>query len=244
MNRRTAFLLLLTLIGCDPPKSTDAISAEQIIKRSIERHGGQFAWNNLESIAYQKTTILFDSSGIETSRITQHHRFKLKPELSGTIKWAEKTDSITITYQEGKATRYVNQVEDTTSGETSKNVVMASLYVLFQPFKLMDEGTQLEYVAMDTLDGIPVHTIRPVYAGAQPGDDEWLFYVNATSDVLIANRVNHQGRLSHIRNLEFDSTSKFVLHKHRKSYFVDSLMREKRLVAAYYYAGYNLAFRE
>ena len=64
------------------------------------------------------------------------------------------------------------------------------------------------------------------------------------TDKLIANRVDHLGRLSFIENLSFDETSGLVLHKHRKSYFVNTDNSVKYLRAEYFYGDYKIAFTE
>jgi hypothetical protein len=166
----------------------------------------------------------------------------LKPELDATIRWIENGDSIKIVYKHNEANQYVNGTLDSSAAEAAKATVDAALYVLFQPFKLMDDNVILKYMGIDSLDGRPVHMVKPVYSGQQPGDDEWIFYFDASTDELMANLVNHNGRRSFIKNLAFDPTISLYLHQHRKSYFVDSALNIQYLRAEYFYTNYELTY--
>ncbi len=237
----------MLLFGCTPPNDANTMAgssqeAREIVIRSIEKHGGRTSWENLRSVAYNKITILFDSNGTEESRTLQRHMYILKPDLTATIQWIEKEDSIKISYNKGTALRYINGIPESNSEGTSQSAVDAAMYVLFQPFKLMDAGTVLEYVGVDTLDDKVVKVVKPNYAGTQSGDDEWFFYFDIATDELIANMVNHKGRRSLIKNVAFDPTIPLYLHQHRKSYFVDSLLNIHYIRAEYFYTDYKLYF--
>lgn len=237
--------MFIVLISCSSPKPAekgkDQIAlADSIAWLSIEVHGGWDTWQNLQSISFTKTTTLFDSVGAEESTITQHHNFDLKPDLAGTIEWIENGDSIRIVYAKDQATRYVNRVPKPEMAEAAADAVMAPLFVLFQPFKLMDPGTQLEYLGSDTLAGVPVDVIRPVYQGADESSDQWLFYFDKETHELICHRVNHNGRISLIQNMSFDHTTGLRLHGHRKSFFVDSQNEIRYLRAEYFYEDYQV----
>lgn len=250
--RKCGVLLLVPLVfGCNNVKDKETITsnngqseASQIVSLSIENHGGLENWQNLKSISFSKATILFDSTGKQESSIVQKHFFSFKPELDGSIEWIEKGDSLKIVFKKGDAVKYINNQPDKDSGNTSRNAFMASLYVLFQPFKLMDAGTNLKYVGIDSLDGRTVNIVKPVYQGAKAGDDQWLFYFDKNSNELIANLVNHNGKFSLIKNLAFDYTSSIKLHQHRKSYFVDDQLNVLYLRAEYFYMNYQVDFEE
>lgn len=239
--------LILLMAGCSTSKDNDEVAssdskAEEIVLKSIEKHGGMSDWENLKSISYNKITVLFDSSGAQESGIVQRHLYTLKPTLEATIRWIEKGDSLKIIYKHNEANQYVNGTLDSSSAGAAKGTVDAALYVLFQPFKLMDDGTILKYMGMDSLDGRAVHMVKPVYSGLQPGDDEWLFYFDVATNELIANLVNHNGRRSFIKNLAFDPMISLYLHQHRKSYFVDSALNIQYLRAEYFYTNYKLTY--
>jgi len=224
-----------------------ANKATEIVQRSIEKHGGWDDWDNTNSISYKKTIILFDSTGAVESRITQIHRYQLKPDLRGTIEWMSNSDSIRIVFADGEATKHVNNYEelDPASRESALNTVLSSFYVLFQPFKLMDVGTTLEYLGENQLEnGINVNVIQPSYTGAEKGDDRWWYYFDKETNQLVANMVNHGDSFSYIINLEYDTLTSLVFNAHRKSFFVDSLRNIKYLRAEYFYEDFHLDISE
>ncbi|MEQ9590945.1 MAG: hypothetical protein RLN86_00010 [Cyclobacteriaceae bacterium] len=240
----TVALILIAFYSCNRAKQgaelEELSAATRFVNRSIEAHGGMDAWRRINAISYLKTTILYDSSGTEESKIVQRHNFRLKPEIEGTISWTSDSDSVKIVYEGGQGLQYSNGAADSTSTASATNTVLASLYVLFQPFKLLDEGTQLELIESVNVWDKKVNQIRPIYNGAKEGDDQWLFCFDSENDLLISNIVNHNGRISFIENLAFDSTTELLLHQHRKSYFVDSTFTSKYLRAEYYYTDYTL----
>ncbi|MEQ8303059.1 MAG: hypothetical protein RIB47_06680 [Cyclobacteriaceae bacterium] len=242
----TISLILIALYSCNRAKQGEGLNegseAAGLVNRSIEAHGGMDAWRRIKAISYLKTTTLYDSSGAEESKIVQQHNFRLKPEIEGTISWTFDSDSVKIVYEGGQGLQYSNGAADASSTASATNTVLASLYVLFQPFKLLDEGTQLELIESVNVENKKVNQIRPIYNGAKEGDDQWLFCFDPETDLLISNIVNHNGRISFIENLAFDSTTELRLHQHRKSYFVDDAFTTKVLRAEYYYTDYSLTF--
>jgi len=218
-----------------------SMKAEQVVSLSIETHGGQRTWENLESISYNKSITLFDSLGVIESKATQHHYYQLKPELRGTISWLANGDSLKIEYADQNAIKYVNGIAETTpeSLKSAKNSFLSSFYVLFQPFKLMDEGTHLEYMGEDILgDSSKVNVIQPTYARGAEGSDRWWYYFDKNTNRLLANMVNHSPTYSYIVNLAYDETTGILFNAHRKSYFVDSLRTVRYLRAEYFYDDY------
>jgi hypothetical protein len=222
-------------------EETTSKKAGEIVSLSIEKHGGLSTWKNLESISYYKSIILFDSLGVIESKVTQHHYYQLKPELTGTISWLVDGDSLKIEYANNEATKYVNGLAEISpeSLNSAKNSFLSSFYVLFQPFKLMDEGTELNYVGVDTLESdVVVNVIQPSYTGAKPGDDKWWYYFDIKTNRLLANMVNHSPTYSYIVNLSYDESTEIIFNAHRKSYFVDSLRNVRYLRAEYFYDDY------
>ena len=86
-----------------------------------------------------------------------------------------------------------------------------------------------------------MNVIRADYS--ENKSDPWWFYFDIEDDKVVANRVYHNGRFSLIENLAFDSLSGLMLHKHRKSYFTDSLNNIRYLRAEYVYSDYDLQYK-
>ena len=131
---------------------------------------------------------------------------------------------------------FINNEVDEAKAERATSTVQSSLFVLFQPFKLLDNGVELKYVGKDSISSKSfVDVIQPLYGNENNGSDRWWFYFDTKTYLLAANMVSHNGRYSFIENLAYDSSTNFIFNAHRKSYFVDSLKNTKILRAEYFY---------
>jgi len=255
---KNLFLLLLLLNSCSGSRhegpetgsskpGTTLDQAKLIVKKSIDAHGGWEKWENLQGISYKKTTILYDSSGNEESKIVQVHGYTMKPSLEGIIEWKDGEDLIKISYSDGQGTRYVNEIAelDSESMELATGSFLSAFYVLFQPWKLLDPGTNLEFIGEEKLsDGREVIVVSPVYGERKEGDDQWWYYIDKETNLVAANMVDHSGRFSLISNLEYDKSTDMIFNYHRKSHFVDSQRNKKYLRAEYFYEGFQLTFEK
>jgi hypothetical protein len=250
------FLISLVLNSCSERihEDTEVGSSETgttldqarlIVNKSIDAHGGWERWEYLQGISYKKTTILYDSSGNEESKIAQVHSYTLKPSLEGNIEWNDGADLIKIIYSDGQGTRYVNEIAelDYESMESATGSFLSAYYVLFQPWKLLDPGTSLEFIGEEKLsDGREIIVVSPVYGERKEGDDQWWYYIDKETNLLAANMVDHSGRFSLISNLDYDNSTDLIFNYHRKSHFVDSARNIKYLRAEYFYEDFQLIF--
>ena len=211
--------------------------AWDIVHASIQAHGGLEKYQQIQILEYTKTIILFDSLGNEESRTIQKHRYDSGLKIAR-ISWKSGDDSIEVRLENGHYTRYLNgqiQSDENASG-SAESTINAAFFVLFLPFKLLDQNVSLKYHGTDSLrNGVIAHNIEPSF---DEGDDRWWFYIDVESNLLIANKVSHKGRYSMIENLSFDTTSELTFNHHRKSYFVDSLNRVRYLRAEYFYEDF------
>ena len=217
-----------------------ANQAEEIVRQSIEAHGGQANWEDVKSIAYQKTILLFDSAGNQESEMVQQHNYTMKPELSGIIDWVSNGETIRMDYRKGVGTRYVNSVAltDSASSIGAKNAMMSGTYVLFQPFKLLD-AEKLTYLGQEMLGDLTVDVVQPEYGSGGNGDI-WWYYFDSKSHRLVANMVNHDDHHSLIENLAYDASTALLFNHHRKSFFVDKDKTVDYLRAEYFYENFEL----
>ena len=240
-NRFGFFILIyLTFFGC----TSKEVTADNIVSKSIEAHGGMEAWTQLKHLEFDKETILFTQDGTIEKEVDQHQFFILKPSLEGALlsKEAQKNDL----YFHGNAfSKVINDsvfmVTDSIELETAKNTFFAAHYVVCQPFKLMDEGVILNYVGIDKLEETEVHIINVSYLTDTENSDKWTYYFDAITYKLVANKVNHNGNISLIKNLEFDAKTGLIFNAHRKSYTVledgSSFLR-----AEYFYKNFKALF--
>ena len=233
---------ILLLASC--MSGDEAITAEHIVNESIKHHGGLEKYESLKSIKYVKKIILFDSLGNVESVQNQHHYYVMQPELSGTIWWADDADTVSIEFAGDDISRFTNGIPDTLASEASANLVGSSIYVLFQPFKLVDPGTLLIYEGVGNINNKEVDIVAVRYEGADDSADQWWYYFDTESHRLLANRVIHGKRNSLIQNLSFHEEAPLLLNQHRKSYFVDNSLEKGYLRAEYFYDDFEFTFEE
>ena len=221
--------------GCQSP----ADQARELVERSVEAHGGLEAYQNLDRISWDKTTWLYDEVGILESENIQQQVYQGGDEPTVILRW--RKDSTFYEIESNQAiTRYrlgdviLSEGEEV---EQAEKQARSAAYVFFQPFKLLDQGTNLFYEgALIIGDSLDVEVVRVSYEGDDENADVWRYYFDQESR-LVANSVEHQGRISLIMNLEYqeDPVSGLLLNKRRKSFFVDSTLGIKYLRAVYLY---------
>lgn len=221
--------------GCQSP----ADQARQLVERSVEVHGGLEAYQNLDLISWDKTTWLYEEDGTLESQNLQRQSYRGGDQPTTIIRWRKDSTFYEIESSQ-RITRYrmgdviLSEGEEV---EQAENQARSATYVFFQPFKLLDQGTNLSYEGSLTLgDSLDVEVVRVSYEGDDENSDVWRYYFDR-GNRLVANSVEHQGRISLIVDLEYqqDPVSGLLLNKKRKSYFVDSTLQIKYLRAEYLY---------
>lgn len=218
---------------------------EQVLTQAIEAAGGWENWKALDSMRYLKKSILYLEDGTKESEATQEHFFTFKPRFKATIIWLEDEQNRRIEYQEGSAKKYSGDslIEENTSA--IKESVMSAVYVLAQPFKLLDVGTTLEYQGLTkTKKGKKAFTISATYNPKEyinhSTKDSWWYYFDTEDGKFLESMVYHAPTYALIENVSFWQELPIHFHKHRKSYRADSLRNIKFLRAEFDYWDYEL----
>ncbi len=189
-------------------------SGNEVVKKSIDSHGGWENYQALDTLIIDKTTRLFLEDGSLESEISEKQIFIRKPEYKTIL--IRESDTL------------IGRITDTIYHPR----ILAAEFVLFQPFKLNEGQPVLENTgAFDFLLGEGPAEVKVEF---EEGKDTWWFYFD-DSYRCIANKVLHNNRYSLIQNLEFQEHKGLLLHKHRKSYFTDSNGNKKYLRAQYFY---------
>ena len=233
-------LLSLSLFSC----LTKQVTAIGIVQKSIEAHGGFETWEKLKHLEFDKTTILYTKEGAVEKVIEQHQMFLLKPSLEGAL--LSKVPMQNELYFHGNAfSKVINDsvfmVTEPSDLEIARNTFLAAHYVVCQPFKLTDENVILDYIGVEELDHKKVYALNVGYTTDYENSDKWTYYFDVKSYQLVANKVNHNGNVSLIKNLEFNSQTGLTFNAHRKSYTLaenDSTY----LRAEYYYKNFMTLF--
>ena len=233
-------VLCLSCLNC----TTKSISAEEIIDKSVEAHGGFQYWSELKQLEFDKSTILYTPEGDVEREINQHQMFLLKPSLEGAI-LSNETYKNDLYFHGNEFSKVINDsvfmVSDSLEFEAAKNTFFAAHYVVCQPFKLKDENLILKYVGKEKIDNTEVYAVNVSYTTDDKQSDKWTYYFDAKTYKLVANKVTHNGNISLIKNVEFDLKTKLVFNAHRKSYTIlgdgSAFLR-----AEYFYTNFKALF--
>ena len=223
-----------SFISCSEITSETAVD---IVNKSIEAHGGDRTFQELEAISFAKTTRLYREDGSLESETVQEQSFTLIPNYLFESHWMDGNDQHQITYNRNTVSKRVNNanIADQEAIESTLKLALSAEYVFFQPFKLQDNKGQLSYDGKYMMgDSIETSIVAVRYENDTPSSDSWRYYFDENYRLLAAS-VKHNNRISFIDNLEFQTYKGILFNKVRKSYFVDSLFQNKQLRAAYHY---------
>ena len=225
-------LLSFSLTGCE----SEDPSADFILQKSLEAHGGMERWKKMKYIRYRKTTTSYDPTGVIEKKSVQHITHQRRPKQTEMI-WENEGKS----YQALKDTTGISlykegilQKDSLLLAQANTNL-KAALYVYWQPFKLLKEEAQKNYLGIQKLlDSISVHALQIRYS-EEKNADVWTYFFDTQNYRLYAAQVLHNKRISLIVNEAVESETGLFLNHKRKSYFLDSVGKIKYLRAAYSY---------
>ena len=225
-------LLSLLLTGCE----SEEPSADFILQKSLEAHGGIERWKKMKCIRYLKTTTFYDPTGVIEKKSVQHITHQWRPkqmemiwENEGKSYRALKDTTGILLYKEG-----ILQKDSLLLAQADTNL-KAALYVYWQPFKLLEGKAQKNYLGIQKLlDSISVHALQIRYS-EEKNADVWTYFFDTQNYRLCAAQVLHNERISLIVNEAVESETGLFLNHKRKSYFLDSVGKIKHLRAAYSY---------
>ena len=227
---RLLFLLILFL-SCK-----SEITAEKLLKNSINAHGGEALWEEMTSILYLKQTTFYDESGFIEEKKIQKIKHSWEP-FETSIEWEDEGDIYFAYSNNNKVNFYINDILQNDSIQLKKidELLKGAFYVFWQPYNLLDNQTNLIYLGTENiLDSISVHVLKASYSNQEKGDI-WHYYFNTDNFKLQAAKVKHNEQESLILNETVELETGLFLNKIRKSYYLDSLGKIKYLRAAYSY---------
>ncbi|MBN3583653.1 hypothetical protein JYB64_14735 [Algoriphagus aestuarii] len=234
------FTLVIQLIGCKPSPEQ---KAKEILKKAIEAHGGEEAWDQLELLKFRKWTRLLKEDGTIESETDQFMEFRLKPYLEGTISW--KSDSVShISSFNGSRMQYTmngNSIQNPDFLKSKKSDFDAAFYVIAQPWKLLDdEGVSLTYEGQKTLlSGELAEVVRVNYG---PDQDEWWYYFDPVTFKMLGNEVQLKDHRSLLENDSMEEVDPFIFYGERTSYRIDSTGKKQFVRAEYRYSDFEIKF--
>jgi hypothetical protein len=212
------------------------MTAERLLNKSVEAHGGVRYSNQIKSIKYLKTTTLFTPNGDVEKTVEQLISHHWNPDFTQ-IEWKNEGGSYLAKNEAGTTTLTHNGelVKDSLILTQTTSNLDAALYVFWQPFKLRDPSAKKVYLGKQRiLDSLDFLGIKVSYSD-DPKADLWYYYFDPKSFKLRAVKVLHNNRTSLIINERYENKTGLSLNKVRKSYFLDSLDQIDYLRAAYLY---------
>lgn len=214
-----------------------------IIANSVQAHGGMEKWKQMRSLSFTKKTILYNADGSLKKTITQEQAYTFDKSSSGridatidTIGYRLENDALLVKLGD----RYYKL--ENSELESKKKLVNSALYVVSQPFQLMESGAAFERQS-DTLFGDKkAFSLRVKYPGDSSTSDQWTYYFDQDSYKVVGSKVSHNNRVSVIENTSYDLSTPFLFNATRKSTILQG-DQPKFDIAEYVYSNYKVKFK-
>ena len=235
-------LVISSFIFCDKKE----ITANEIISKSIEAHGGFNQWKQIDTLSFVKKTVLFTKKGLKEKEIKQYQSFSFGSSFNGAITSLE-SDSTSLTLTSGL---YSKSIGDSLLLITEKelpalkNAFKSAYYVVSQPFNLRESTASFRYVKDTVLQNKKTYVVNVSYEGDTEKSDLWTYYFNAQTFLVVACKVYHSPTMSYIQNTKFDSLTPFVFNAERESAFLKADGTKDYLRAAYFYSDFKVIFKK
>lgn len=233
---RWLILIFGILVGCANPSKNRNLQALKIIDQSIAAHGGYASYTNFENLGYKKTTYTY----LEASQIADTLVQQVANNQLGHIRLRHQNDEGLYEIEEADeqlSVRLNRAVQhDSTLIDNAKSTIDGAQFVFFQPFKLKDSSVKLTLLADHNLaledKQIQVKVVKATYPNSS---DQWYFFFDKASDVLVANAVNYNGKMSLITNDSLQWHHGMLVHRFRTSYLSNEQFEPIRVQARYDY---------
>lgn len=232
-------ILSFLIFGC--AKNSEK-KANDILQKSLEAHGGVVKWRDLKHLKFKKWTKLLTDSGTVARELDQVLEFKFDPYFEGKISWLKDSIEHVSIWNGSKMSYFMggNEVQNPEFLNSQKSDFDAAFYAVAQPWKLLDEGTILNYDGQKTLEnGILVEVVRVDY---EPDSDIWWYYFDPISFLLVGNEVQLKDHRSLIYTTTYEQAGDLVLHGERVSHRVDQQGNRLYLRAAYSYTNFEVQY--
>jgi len=219
---KVIFIIVISfLFSCQKIKPT----AKQILKKSLKAHGVLELWQKIDTLSFTKKTILYNQKGIKEKEITQNQSFYGGIPLHGKIS-SFGTEKSSISVINGV---YVKSIRDSLVSITDdeikaiNNSFKSAYYVISQPFNLKESNAFLFYKKDTILDGEKTFVVDVSYKEDENTNtpDQWTYFFNAKTYLIVAAKVFHSPTVSFIENIKFNKETPFVFNAERESVFLN-----------------------
>lgn len=229
----------------DTNRAKSNSEAIKVVESAIEYAGTMEKWQNIASLEYTKRSKLLLENGETESDVIQHHHYIFGAKRSINISWIVESDSFLLKYENSAYQKFKNG-ELIDEGDAVKSSINSSVYVLGMPFKLLDEGTELNYLGQKEFNGNDsVHVIKATYEPSKyqnhSTQDVWWYHFN-NDGAFLSSMVFHTPTYALIENLSVTNANGLKFPKRRKSYRCDEFGNKVFLRAEFWYSDYSVSF--
>ena len=242
---KVIFIIAISfLFSCQKTKLT----AKQLLSKSIDAHGGLEFWQKVDTLSFTKKTILYNRKGLKEKEITQHQSFYGGNFINGKITTIG-TDKSSISIIGNVYTKRVGDTLISISNNEMKSITNAfksAYYVISQPFNLMESGALLSYKKDTILNDEKTFVVDVSYKEDQNTNtpDQWTYFINAKTYLIVAAKVFHSPTVSFIENINFNKETPFVFNAERESVFLNKDGSKDYLRASYFYSNYKVVLKK
>ena len=242
---KVIFIIAISfLFSCQKTKLT----AKQLLSKSIDAHGGLEFWQKVDTLSFTKKTILYNRKGLKEKEITQHQSFYGGNFINGKITTIG-TDKSSISIIGDVYTKRVGDALISISNNEMKSITNAfksAYYVISQPFNLMESGALLSYKKDTILNDEKTFVVDVSYKEDQNTNtpDQWTYFINANTYLIVAAKVFHSPTVSFIQNINFNKETPFVFNAERESVFLNKDGSIDYLRASYFYSNYKVVLKK
>jgi hypothetical protein len=248
---RSLFLKTITIIfivnlfvSCQKKE----ITIGDILSKSLEAHGGLEIWQQVDTLSFTKKTILYNREGLKEKEITQHQSFYGGNFINGEIT-SIGVDKSRISII---GDIYSKSIEDSLAVLTDDDVKLinksfrSAYYVICQPFNLKQSDALLFYKKDTILNGEKTFVVDVSYREDENTNtpDQWTYFFNAKTYLIVAAKVFHSPTVSFIENIKFNKETPFVFNAERESVFLNKDGSKDFLRASYFYSNYKVALKK
>lgn len=246
----TLTFVLFALYSCssetniDPLEQIKDLEVKRVLEKGFAASGGLDTYGNIDSIVFQKKTILYLQDGAIESEVIQEHRYSISPSLSGEITWQDSIGDHKLVFEDDQGQKYVNGKLLPTESEKAKKSFFSNYYVLLLPFKLLDEGTQLSYDGKKKLPG--GGTADVIKATYDPGSnknhstsDDWYLFFDEKSGHVLGNLVYHAPTYAFIENKNTTDEHPLRMNLYRQTWRTDKELNKEYLRGEFWYSNYH-----
>lgn len=242
---KVIFIIAISfLFSCQKTKLT----AKQLLSKSIDAHGGLEFWQKVDTLSFTKKTILYNRKGLKEKEITQHQSFYGGNFINGKITTIG-TDKSSISIIGDVYSKRIGDTLISISNNEMKSITNAfksAYYVISQPFNLMESGALLSYKKDTILNDEKTFVVDVSYKEDQNTNtpDQWTYFINANTYLIVAAKVFHSPTVSFIQNINFNKETPFVFNAERESVFLNKDGSIDYLRASYFYSNYKVVLKK